>query len=91
MFYFVELKHKYYLSDRDYQDFVLFNLYRYTDTIDISFMGNGYYGISADFESLDEVRQCLAENDFIQNIVYQCDREMLTSRTYLCKNNAMPV
>lgn len=82
--YEVNLKHPHFLVDRDYQDFVLFRLFKYVDVIDISLM-DSYHSISAPFDSLESAEQFCRENDFVQGVQHSVDREMLTERKYITK------
>lgn len=49
--YNISLKHPYYLDDKDYQDYVLFNMFRYCSVIDITLMNSPYHEISVKFDS----------------------------------------
>jgi hypothetical protein len=86
--YNINLKKPHYLGDRDYQDYVLFNLFQYVDKIDVTLMDSPYHSISALFESEEHANKFCRENgNFVQSIQRSADREMLTQRTYLTKDS----
>ena len=88
MFYNVNLKHNHFLADKDYQDFVLFNLFRYTDTVDVSSMSFPYCTIEAWFDSRQIAERFVRENDFVQSIRGECDRAMMREREFVQKVQA---
>jgi hypothetical protein len=81
----INLKQPYFLADKDYQDYILFNIFRYVDVIDISFMDPPYHSVLALFDSVEKAEEFCRENDFVQSIQRSVDREMLTNRVCAIK------
>jgi HKD family nuclease len=76
------------LGDRDYQNYVLFNLFQYVDMVDVTLMNSPYHSISALFESEEHANKFSRENgNFVQSIKRSIDREMLKQRTYLTQDS----
>lgn len=84
--YTINLKQPAFLSDPDYQDYVLFNLFRYVESVDVSLINPPYQSISALFDSENQANAFCVENEnFVQSISRQIDREMLTQRIMIKK------